>query len=70
MTLTLNPGAVKSNVFPVWMVLVTGTTKLGWAGVLLAVWAPVRLCRIPVLATVLKGSWNVRSAEELTVLAT
>lgn len=36
MTLTLNPGAVKLKVFPVEIVLVTGSMVVGWSGVLAA----------------------------------
>lgn len=41
-TLTLTAGALKLNVFPVLIVLLTGTIKFGLVGVLLAVLAPVR----------------------------
>lgn len=70
MTLTLNPGALKLIVLPVAMVDVTGTTRFGWAGVLLAVWAPCNDCRVPEEATLLNGSWKTRGAAVPAVFAT
>lgn len=67
MTLTLNGAAVKLSVFPVLMVLVAGTTVLGASGVLAAVSAPVRTSRVPLVATLLNGSWKTRGALVPTV---
>lgn len=69
MTLTLNAGAVKLIVLPVEIVLVLGTAVLGDVGVLAAVWAPVRSCRDPEVATLLNGSWKVRSSLAAAALA-
>ena len=69
-TLTLNPGAVKLKVLPVEMLLVRGTTVFGCAGVLLALCEPVNCCKDPDEATLLNGSWNVRSAAAATVFDT
>lgn len=70
MTLTLNAGAVKLIVLPVVIVLVLGTAVLGAVGVLAAVCAPVRSCRDPEVATLLNGSWKVRSSLAAAALAT
>lgn len=66
-TLTLNAPAVKLIVLPVEMVLIFGTTASGSVGVLLAVSAPVRICTIPVVATLLNGSWKTIEALALAV---
>lgn len=66
-TLTLNPGAVNSKVFPVGILLVVGTTRLGCAGELLSVGAPCNCCKVPVFATEENGSSNVRSVLFCTV---
>lgn len=67
-TLTLTPGALKLKVFPVVMVLVTGTIKFGVVGVLLAVAEPVSTCAVPVVETVLNGMLKVKAALALAVL--
>lgn len=70
MTLTLKPGAVKLKVCPVEMVLVTGSTVVGWSGVLLSLKAPVICSNDPEDATLSKGNWNVRSEAAATVFET
>lgn len=52
------------------MLLVTGATAFGVVGLLLAVMAPVRSCKVPVVETVPNGSTNVNGATVATVLDT
>lgn len=52
------------------MLLVTGATAFGVVGLLLAVMAPVRSCRVPVVETVPNGSTNDNGATVATVLDT
>ena len=54
-------------VFPVVIVDVTGTTKFGCCGVLLAVGAPCNNSNVPVGATFLKGKTKLRLAALLAV---
>lgn len=61
-TLTLTAGAVKLNVLPTAMDLVTGANKLGVVGVLLAVAFPVNSCKVAFAPTCLKGKTKVKSA--------
>ena len=59
------------NVLPVVMLLDRGRMACGSAGVLLAVSAPVRSCRVPELATVLNWDMSkVMLAAALPALAT
>lgn len=67
MTLTLKPGDMKVNVFPVVIVDVFGTAVVGAVGVLLAVSAPVRIWAVLLVATVLNGRVNVIEEEAATV---
>ena len=64
--MTLKPGAVYKNVFPVDTLLVVGTTRFGFWGVLLAVCAPVSTCAVPVDDTA-KGNSNCMLAAVPTV---
>lgn len=57
-------------VFPVEILLVTGTTVFGASGVLLAVAGPVICWSVPVLATVPNGRVNTTVAAVLPALAT
>ena len=61
-TLTLKAGAVKLNVFPVAILLLTGMIVFGPSGVLLAVAGPVSCWRVLVGATDAKGSWKATVA--------
>lgn len=47
--------------------MVTGTTRLGVLGVLLAVAFPIRICAVPVASTFLNGRSKVRVAAVPTV---
>ena len=69
--LTLNPGAVYSNVCPVVIVRGScGTTEFGAVGVLLAVCAPVKTWTVPVVETDGNGRTNVMEAAAPTVFDT
>ena len=56
------------KVFPVCTVLLTGTIRFGFSGVLLSVAGPVRTCTVPVEATCLKGKANVTGASAAATL--